>query len=82
MTYFQDFVHSIDPIVSHSASMLEDVTAQYNAGAITNGEYNELTGDILDYESVAANVSDITRKQVIYDAFQKLISIVGVISKL
>jgi hypothetical protein len=82
MTYFQDFTQSIDPIISHAAELLEDTTAQYKAGAITKDEYDELTGDILDYDQIVINITDMVEKQEIYDAFQKLIAIVGAISKL
>lgn len=82
MNYFQDFVQDADPIVSHSAQILEETTAQYQSNALSKSEYIELTNDLLDYNHVIANISNMDRQQLINNAFQKMISIVSTIISL
>lgn len=82
MSYFQDFVQDADPIISHSAQLLEETTTQYQSGALSKAEYTELTSDILDYNHIIANITDMARQQYIYDSFQKLLSIVTTILSL
>jgi len=80
MSYFDSFTQDADPIVSHSAQILEETTTQY--GALSKAEYTELTGDLLDYNHVIANVTDIARQQYIYDSFQKMLTIVSTVLSL
>lgn len=82
MNQFDSFIGNKDHAISKAASLLDSVTNDYQAKAITKAEYDELCGDILDYNDIVASITDMTRKQAIYDAFEALTSIVSHISSL
>ena len=82
MTYFDQFRSSNDSVIQQAANMLEDATARYQAGTLAKNEFTELSNDILDFQHIAANISDMVRQQAIYEAFQQLSTIVSTILSL
>jgi hypothetical protein len=80
MTYFEKFSLSEDPIVKHTADILEQITVQYQSKVLTLKEYKELVDDLLDYGHVCANINDVVRRKYIAGAFQSLVSIVSTIT--
>ena len=82
MTYFDQYSNSPDPAIQHAADLLEDATTKYKSGLISKDEFTELSGDILDFQTISANINDMIRKQEIYDAYQSLSQIVTTILSL
>jgi len=76
MGLFDQFLGSSDPLIQQAASLLNDATNQYKAGSLTKDEYNELCGNILDFNQISATITDMSRKQEIWDAFQAMMNIV------
>ena len=82
MNAFDSYISNPEPAISTAATLLESTTQQHQSGALTDAEYTELCNDILDYNRVVSMISDMTRKQEIYEAFMALSSIVGAIKSL
>jgi len=81
-TYFDKFTGSNDATIQKTSSLLEQVTSQYKAGALSKGEYEELCGDLLDTQVIENNITDMRRKQELLDAYQALSAIVSTIISL
>ena len=82
MSYFDIFSNSNDRVIKNAADLLEQTTAQYKNKTISKDEYLELCNDIIDYERIEDSISDMVRRQAVYDAFQQLLHIVSTVSKL
>ncbi len=82
MSQFDTFINSPDNLISQAASMLNEVSLEYQEGHITKAEHDELCGDILDFQKIQTLVTNMDRREEIYSAFKALSSIVGIISSL
>lgn len=82
MSLFDKWLQSGDDAIQNAANLVDQATTQYNAKQLTLAEYRELCNDILDYQSIAANIADMTRRQAVWDAFQAIQSIVNAVSGL
>jgi chemotaxis regulatin CheY-phosphate phosphatase CheZ len=82
MSLFDQWMQSGDDAIKNSADMVDQATNQYNAKQISLAEYRELCSDILDYQNIAATISDLNRRQAIWDAFQAITTIVNAVSGL
>ena len=80
MSLFDKFLQSNDDIIKEAANLADQATIQYNSQQITLGEYKELCNDILDYQKVVALVTDMVRRQIIWDAFQAIGNVVNTVS--
>jgi hypothetical protein len=82
MNYFDELLQSNDDLIKNAATMLDQITSQYQTKQITEAEYRELCNNVLDYQQVVSNVTDMDRKQLIWTAFQQLYTIVSAILQL
>ena len=82
MSQFDQYTGSSDSIISKAGSGLELVTNDFKAGNITQAEYDELCGNILDSNTIASQVSDMIRRQMVFDTFTELANIASLIASL
>ena len=82
MSQFDQYTGSSDSIISKAGSDLELVTNDFKAGNITQAEYDELCGNILDSSTIASQVSDMIRRQMVFDTFTELANIASLIASL
>jgi len=79
MSEFQQFTNSEDDIVREASILLQKTTEEFKAGNITEDEYKELCENILDFDRVSANMTDLARKQDLYEIFHELSGIFTVL---
>ena len=77
MSLFDKFTSSAESYISDTAKLLESTTVDLHNGNITQDEFKELVGDILDYQKISNVVSDVQRLQEIVSAFQEMTNIVS-----
>ena len=82
MSLFDKWLGSDDEAIKQAATLADEATTNYNNKQITAAEYKELTSDILDYQSITATITDMVRKQAIYDAVMDMINIVETVTSL
>ena len=82
MSLFDQWIGSSDDVIKNAAQMVDDATTQYKAKQISLQEYRELCNDVLDYQSISANIADMARKQTIWDAFQAILNIVETVASI
>ena len=82
MSLFDQWTQASDDVIQNAANMVDQATTNYQSKLISLAEYRELCADILDYQNIAATISDLTRRQAIWDAFQAIIAIVNTVSGL
>jgi hypothetical protein len=82
MSLFDQWMQSSDDAIKNAATMVDQATANYQSKQITLSEYRELCADILDYQNISATIADLTRRQVVWDAFQDIINVVNAVSGL
>lgn len=75
MTYFGEFTQNNDTIIAQAANLAEQAATAYKAGNLTQSEYLELCANLFDFHTIAAEVTDMVRKDAIYAAFQAMIEI-------
>lgn len=77
---FSDFFGNADALVVSTAKLLDEATAGYKAGNMTQAEYQDLCATISnDFTKEQALVTDMVRKQALVEALEGLISIVQAI---
>jgi hypothetical protein len=81
MTNISTLLNHSDPVVSNAARQINDLTTMKNEGQISASEYTELCANALELSAIEKDMSDLSRRQTIVDAFQKLASLAGVVSK-
>jgi polyhydroxyalkanoate synthesis regulator phasin len=77
MSMFEQEIQHPDPIVSETAVLLQQFTDQLHAGQMTEDEYKQLVGDLLDMQRIDQLTTDIWQKNEIAKAFQRLYQIVS-----
>jgi hypothetical protein len=82
MGLFDQWIQSSDDVIQNAANMVDQATTNYQTKQISLAEYRELCSDILDYQNIAATISDVIRRQAIWDAFQAIVAIVNTVSGL
>lgn len=82
MSQFDKFMQSSDQLIQNAATMVDQATTEYNNKNLTLFEYKEICSDVLDFEHISMIVTDMIRKQEIYNAFQEISSIVSIVSSL
>lgn len=79
---FDDYLNTNNPLVNRAANLLQQATVTYQAGKMTKDEYTEVCNDLLDTNTLLANINDMVMKQQIVDAYRALSSIVSTIISL
>ena len=82
MSLFDQWLSSSDDTIKNAANLVDQATTQYNAKQLTVAEYRELCSDVLDYQTISANIADMNCRQAVWDAFQAIESIVNTVSGL
>jgi hypothetical protein len=82
MSLFDQWMQSSDDAIQSAATMVDHATTNYQTKQISLAEYRELCSDILDYQNIAATISDLVRRQAIWDAFQGITAIINTVSGL
>jgi len=73
---------SSDPIIKAAADRAAQLIAYYQAGEITKNELDEFTANEIDLEKFAKDVTDLSRKVALQEAFDILIQIIQIASSL
>ena len=79
MTYLNQFLQSDNQVISNAAGLLENATNEYHSGNLSKVEYDELCNNILDLGKINTLVTDMHRRQEIYNAFQAMRSLLSFI---
>jgi hypothetical protein len=79
---FDDYLNTKNPLVNRAANLLQQATLTYQAGKMTKDEYTEVCNDLLNTDTLLANINDMAMKQQIVDAYHALSSIVTTIISL
>jgi hypothetical protein len=70
-----------NPAIAQAAKAIAKLTDDMSAGRISSEEFVELSQNVLDMKDVIAAMATLQERQAAQGALDKLISIVGVISK-
>lgn len=81
MSHFDAQTNHPDPVVAEAATMLQQFSAQLEAGELSETEFKELTYDLLDMQRIDKLALDLQHKADIQKAFQQLLQIAGMIGK-
>lgn len=68
-----------DPVVKAAEALLDEARANLSAGKLTKAEFDEIALDILDFQKVADIVSDVTRRKTIYNTYQTVAAVLGLV---
>ena len=79
---FDNYLNTDNPLVNKAANLLQQATVDYQAGKMTKDEYTEVCNDLLDTNTLLANINDMIMKQEIVAAYQALSAIVSTIISL
>lgn len=76
-----DLLNHSDAIVRRAALRIDELTKLKNAGELSDGEYNELCKDVLAFENIEQSMDDLSDRQAIVAAVEKLSKFAGIVSK-
>jgi len=82
MSLFDKWLGSNDDAIKQAAILADEATTNYKNQQLSIAEYKELTSDILDYQTIVSNITDMVRKQAIYDAVNDMITVVETVTSL
>lgn len=67
-----------DPLIAKTATKVSRINEMLHEGQITKAQHDELCRNMLQLDEIHHAMDDLERKQRVVEAFQRIITIVGI----
>jgi hypothetical protein len=82
MSELDSLINDADPIISGAAARVKKLKDELDAGRLTHAEYDELVQDTLTLSKVQKLMVTLDQKELVKQAFEKIMVIIGMAKSL